>query len=59
MGSAILSSRVAELHGDVVYLQSLSMRNNLVFTNIPEDNAPGNETSEESGKKLQNTWKPL
>ncbi|KAH3719801.1 hypothetical protein DPMN_062675 [Dreissena polymorpha] len=60
MGSALLSSRVAdlekqreELREDVVYLLSQSMRNNFVFTNIPEDNASGNETSEESEKKLR------
>ncbi|KAH3740895.1 hypothetical protein DPMN_047612 [Dreissena polymorpha] len=60
MGSALLSSRFAdlekqreELRSDVVYLQSQSMRNNVIFTNMPEDNASGNETSEESEKKLR------
>ena len=43
-----------ELRDDVAYLKSQSMRNNLVFTNIQEDNSTGNETAEITETKLRN-----
>ena len=60
MGSTLMSTRVSdlerqrdELHAEVTYLQSQSMRNNLIFTNIPEDNSTGNEPAEVSERKLR------
>jgi hypothetical protein len=60
MGAALLSSRVAELEkerselrDDLTYMQSQSMRNNLVFTNIPEADGTENETADVSEKKLR------
>ncbi|KAH3850486.1 hypothetical protein DPMN_092898, partial [Dreissena polymorpha] len=43
-----------ELRDDVAYLKSQSMRNNLVFTNIPEDNSTGSEPPEVTERKLRN-----
>ncbi|KAH3690076.1 hypothetical protein DPMN_193038 [Dreissena polymorpha] len=40
------------MRDDVSYLQSQRMRNNLMFTSVPEDNASGNETPEETERKL-------
>lgn len=37
----------------MAYLKSQSMRNNLVFTNIPEDTAGGNESVEATERKLR------
>ncbi|KAH3774196.1 hypothetical protein DPMN_175570 [Dreissena polymorpha] len=51
--AAELAERVQELEKErdilrdnVSYLQSQSMRNNLVFTSVPESNGNGNETPE-------------
>ncbi|XP_052784275.1 uncharacterized protein LOC128220063 [Mya arenaria] len=38
---------------DVPYLQSQSMRNNLVFTEVPEDNTSGSEAAEATERKLR------
>ena len=40
------------LRDDVAYLKSQSMRNNLVFTNVPEDNAGGNGSGEATERRL-------
>ncbi|KAH3694400.1 hypothetical protein DPMN_081840 [Dreissena polymorpha] len=59
MGSTLMRTRAIdlerqrdELHEDFTYLQSHSMRNNLVFTNIADDNSSGNETAEVTEQKL-------
>ena len=41
------------LRDNVSYLQSQSMRNNLVFTSVPEANESGNETPETTEAKLR------
>ncbi|KAH3696434.1 hypothetical protein DPMN_083899 [Dreissena polymorpha] len=58
--AAQMASRIDELEkareamrDDISYLQSQSMRNNLMFTSVPEDNAPGNETPEVTERKLR------
>ncbi|XP_052268336.1 uncharacterized protein LOC127869720 [Dreissena polymorpha] len=51
---AMLEKQREELRDDVAYLKSQSMRNNLVFTNIQEDNSTGNETAEITETKLRN-----
>jgi predicted nucleic acid-binding Zn-ribbon protein len=60
METSLLSSRVValekqreELRDDLTYIKSQSMRNNLVFTNVAEDNSSGNETYEATEKKLR------
>ncbi|XP_052820392.1 uncharacterized protein LOC128246240 [Mya arenaria] len=60
MGTGLLSSRVAalekqreELRDDLTYMKSQSMRNNLVFTNITEDNSNGNEAVDVTERKLR------
>ncbi|KAH3853515.1 hypothetical protein DPMN_096040 [Dreissena polymorpha] len=64
MGSTLMSTRVSELerqrdklYEEVTYLQSQSLRNNLIFTNIPEDNLTGNESAEVSEQKLRDHLK--
>ncbi|KAH3750261.1 hypothetical protein DPMN_184781 [Dreissena polymorpha] len=56
MGTSLISTRVSdlerqcdELHDEVTYPQSQTMRNNLIFTNITEDNATGSEPAEAEG----------
>jgi len=51
IGVARVESRLAdlekqreELRDDMTYMKSQSMRNNLIFTNIPEDNSSGSES---------------
>ena len=51
MGVGLLESRVTDmeqkrqpLSDEVAYLKSQSMRNNLIFTGIEEDNSQGNES---------------
>jgi len=58
--AAELAERVHELEKErdtlrdnVSYLQSQSMRNNLVFTSVPEANESGNETPETTEAKLR------
>ncbi|KAH3696427.1 hypothetical protein DPMN_083892 [Dreissena polymorpha] len=58
--AAQMASRIDELkkvreamRDDVSYLQSQSMKNNLMFTSDPEDNASGNETPEVTELKLR------
>ncbi|KAH3735963.1 hypothetical protein DPMN_042524 [Dreissena polymorpha] len=53
VGATIVADRLTqlekernELRDDVAYLKSQSMRNNLVFTNIPEDNSTGSHRAE-------------
>lgn len=41
------------LRDEVAYLKSQSMRNNLVFTNVPEDNASGSGPVEVTERKLR------
>ena len=41
------------LKDDVAYLKSQSMRNNLIFTNVPEDNSSGNESAEVTERRLR------
>lgn len=60
MSTALLSSRMAdlekkrdELQDDLTYMKAQSMRNNLVFTNIPEEVGTEIETAEVSEKKLR------
>ncbi|XP_060554240.1 homeobox protein unc-42-like [Ruditapes philippinarum] len=60
ISSAILAGKVDELEKargsmreEVSYLKSQSMRNNLIFTNVPEDNSSGNETTEVTERKLR------
>ncbi|XP_052812861.1 uncharacterized protein LOC128240302 [Mya arenaria] len=50
---ATLEKQREELRDDVAYLKSQSMRNNLIFTNIPEDNSTGNESAEVTEDKLR------
>ena len=64
IGAAMLSSRVDELQKerdslreDVVYLKSQSMRNNLIFTNVPEDNSTDIEKADVTEKKLRQHMK--
>ncbi|XP_052286605.1 uncharacterized protein LOC127882142 [Dreissena polymorpha] len=61
VGATIVADRITqlekernELRDDVAYLKSQSMRNNLVFTNIPEDNSTGSEPPEVTERKLRN-----
>jgi len=53
----LLSTRIAELErqlGEVRHdVTSQSMRNNLIFTNLPEDNSSGNEAAEVTERKLR------
>ncbi|XP_052256425.1 uncharacterized protein LOC127861783 [Dreissena polymorpha] len=58
--AAQMASRIDELEkereamrDDVSYFQSQSMRNNLMFTSVQEDNASGNETPEVTERKLR------
>lgn len=58
--AALMTERVSrlekqrdDLRDDVAYLKSQSMRNNLVFTNIPEDNTSGNEPADVTESKLR------
>ena len=60
IGSALLASKVDDLsqardniQEEVAYLKSQSMRNNLIFTNVPEDFSKENETPEETEQKLR------
>ncbi|KAH3728604.1 hypothetical protein DPMN_054562 [Dreissena polymorpha] len=53
---AMLEKQREELRDDVAYLKSQSMRNNLVFANIKEDNSFGNETAEIMETKLRTHW---
>lgn len=60
IGVAMMSSKVTELEKakdsireEMAYIKSQSMRNNLVFTKIPEDNSGGNETPEVTERKLR------
>ncbi|XP_060605464.1 uncharacterized protein LOC132757979 [Ruditapes philippinarum] len=60
ISSAILAGKVDELEKardsikeEVSYLKSQSMRNNLIFTNVPEDNSSGNEPTEVTERKLR------
>jgi len=60
IGVARVESRLAdlekqreELRDDMTYMKSQSMRNNLVFTNIPEDNSSGSESSDVTEAKLR------
>ncbi|XP_052762354.1 uncharacterized protein LOC128204998 [Mya arenaria] len=50
----MLERQREELRDDIAYLKSQSMRNNLVFTNIPEDNATGSEPADVTEAKLRN-----
>ncbi|XP_052222380.1 uncharacterized protein LOC127838566 [Dreissena polymorpha] len=61
VGATIVADRITqlekernELRDHVAYLKSQSMRNNLVFTNIPEDNSTGSEPPEVTERKLRN-----
>jgi hypothetical protein len=61
ISAALLANKVDELEksrdaarDEVTYLKSQSMRNNLIFTNIPEDNSSGNESQEVTEQKLRN-----
>ncbi|KAH3704576.1 hypothetical protein DPMN_079634 [Dreissena polymorpha] len=49
----MLEKQREELRDDVAYLKSQSMRYNLVFTNIKEDNSSGNETAEVTKTNLR------
>ncbi|XP_052766903.1 uncharacterized protein LOC128207802 [Mya arenaria] len=49
----VLEKQRKELRDDVAYLKSQSMRNNLVFTNVPEDNSSGNEPADVTENKLR------
>ncbi|KAH3777115.1 hypothetical protein DPMN_178552 [Dreissena polymorpha] len=51
---AMLEKQREELRDDVAHLKSQSMRNNLVFTIIQEDNSTVNETAETTETKLRN-----
>ncbi|XP_052258671.1 uncharacterized protein LOC127863292 [Dreissena polymorpha] len=59
VGATIVADRLVQLEKernelrDDVYLKSQSMRNNLVFMNIPEDNSTGNEPPEVTERKLR------
>jgi hypothetical protein len=60
ISSAILAGKVDELEKardsmreGVSYLKSQSIRNNLIFTNVPEDNSSGNEPTEVTERKLR------
>lgn len=60
MGCALLSSRIAdlekerdELRDDLTYMKSQSMRNNLIFTNIPEEANTDVESLENTESKLR------
>ncbi|KAH3772639.1 hypothetical protein DPMN_173980 [Dreissena polymorpha] len=50
---AMLEKQREELWDDVAYLKSQFIPNNLVFTNIKEDNSSGNETAEITETKLR------
>ncbi|KAH3722264.1 hypothetical protein DPMN_065220 [Dreissena polymorpha] len=59
INAAQMASQIDELkkereatRDDDSYLQSQSMRNNLMFTSVPEDNASGNETPEMTERNL-------
>lgn len=49
----VLEKERDTLRDDVSYLQSQSMRNNLIFTGVPEENTNGNETPETTERKLR------
>ncbi|KAH3739996.1 hypothetical protein DPMN_046690 [Dreissena polymorpha] len=60
IGAALLASRIedlekakASLGDEVTYLKSQSMRDNLIFTSVPEDNSGGNESPEVTERKLR------
>lgn len=60
IGAGLLASKVDELEKardslreEVTYLKSQSMRNNLIFTNVPEDNSSGSESPEVTERKLR------
>lgn len=60
IGAALLASKVDNLEkarddmrDEVAYLKSQSMRNNLIFTNITEDNSSGLESYETTEKLLR------
>jgi len=60
IGGAQVESRLAdlekqreELRDDMAYIKSQSMTNNSIFTNIPEDNSSGNESSDVTEAKLR------
>ena len=61
ISTALFAGKIEELEkvrdsarDEVTYLMSQSMRNNLIFTNIPDDNSSGNESREITEKKLRN-----
>ncbi|XP_052788391.1 uncharacterized protein LOC128223149 [Mya arenaria] len=49
----VLEKERDALRDDVSYLQSQSMRNNLVFFGVPEDNTNGSEPAEATERKLR------
>lgn len=58
--AALVNSKVEELEKarntlqeDVAYIKSQSMRNNLIFTKVVEDNSGGNETPEVTERILR------
>lgn len=60
METVLLSTRVAdlekerdELREDLTYMKSQSMRNNLIFTNIPEESGTDIEAAEVTERKLR------
>jgi len=48
-----LEKQRGELRDDMTYMTSQSTKNNLVFTNIPEDNSSGSESSDVMKAKLR------